>query len=340
LARKAATHLKWTHLNPDKVKEQQRLCATVPERKMKTIINSAKQRGIDVNLDEIAEMEAKLSLECEYCGFVPNKDNNESINGLDRVVSSSSLGYTNANTVPCCATCNAMKGPLDVDVFVWNVRNINTYLEFKFSRSFAADAPRVKMPPFSGRAELREAPKKKKSDFLTREEKIDLWSSPCYLCGRSLSFGIDRVDASGDYTTQNTKPCCTDCNYMKKDMRVCDFRTHVAFVDKKTRMWTLGDVADKPFKVLGGKTREPVAVWDDDGTRIVIIFPSLDMASRMIRVSQVAISRSIQNGTKCQGHRLTKVSAREYREQALDSEVKRRVLMFFASLPRSAISGK
>ena len=325
LRRNATTHLAWALKNPEKVKEQQRLCATVPARKMKTIVTSAEQRDIDVSVDDVDEMQTKLSMACEYCGFTPTDE--ESLNGLDRV--DSALGYTNANTVSCCATCNAMKGPLDVDVFVTNVRSIERTDAF-VGRIDAADAPRFKMKPFSGRAELRDAPQKDKTDLLTRDAKRELWSSSCYLCGQTPSFGIDRVDASGDYTGDNSKPCCTDCNYMKKDLHLRDFRAHIGYVAAHTRMWTLGDVADKPFKIFGGKTRTPLAVLDDDGMRL--IFPSGCTAGAMIGVSHNKVMKAIQNGTKCKGHTWAVATSREFREQTKIDGITRRAHNFLARI--------
>ena len=322
LERNAKMQIRWNLGNPEKVKQQQRLTATVPGRKIKTIVTSAKKRGVDVNIDDISEMQNKLTLECEYCGFFPNEK--ESLNGLDRV--DSELGYSANNTVPCCATCNAMKGPLDIDVFISNVRRISSYRNLVVT----TDAqPRERLAPFSGRAELREAPKKKKIVFLSNEEKVALWSSPCYLCGFSTSFGIDRVDAGGNYSLDNSKPCCTDCNYMKKDLSLFDFETHITFVCQRTNIWTLRDVTDKPFKVFGGRTRDPVAVWDGAKN---IIFPSIITASRMIGVSHMAIINAIRDCNNCKGHKWTKSSAREYRRQMLDVDIGHCVRIFFLNL--------
>ena len=315
LARNATSHLAWAHKNPDTMKENTRLCATVPSRKMKTILTSAKKRGIDVNMEDIEDMRNKLSLECDYCGFMPN--DYESLNGLDRV--DSDIGYTSVNTVSCCAACNAMKGPLDTDVFFTNVRNINAFSEC----SFDVDAPRERLPAFGGRAELREAPKKEKANFLTKENKIELWSSSCYLCGQSPAFGIDRVDANGDYTVENSKPCCTDCNYMKKDMDLDDFKTQIAHIAEHTKMWTLGDITDKPMITFGGKIREPVAVLDN-GARI--IFPSGGVAGTMMGIAGNQIIKSIQNGTKCKGRNWSRATVSEFRKQSGIVGINKRVL--------------
>ena len=39
-------------------------------------------------------------------------------------------------------------------------------------------------------------------------------TSECYYCGGS-GGGIDRIDSSLGYTTNNTRPCCFQCNLMK-----------------------------------------------------------------------------------------------------------------------------
>lgn len=68
---------------------------------------------------------------------------------------------------------------------------------------------------------------------LKREDFIKLITDNCYYCGDSpktekisynkhknvlLYNGIDRVDNTKGYTIDNTVTCCTECNFMKKDM--------------------------------------------------------------------------------------------------------------------------
>jgi 5-methylcytosine-specific restriction endonuclease McrA len=83
---------------------------------------------------------------CSYCGSPPNtphghfKLNGDSklngpyiSNGIDRV--DSSKGYTLANSVPCCKTCNLMKHELSIDNFLKHIEllynNINKIKEIK-----------------------------------------------------------------------------------------------------------------------------------------------------------------------------------------------------------------
>ena len=64
---------------------------------------------------------------------------------------------------------------------------------------------------------------------------------PCMYCGDSLETkynqdgfngnfvytGIDRVNNDEGYTKDNAIPCCSTCNYMKKNLSVTDFLNHV-----------------------------------------------------------------------------------------------------------------
>lgn len=54
---------------------------------------------------------------------------------------------------------------------------------------------------------------------LTDEEAKTMLTSPCIYCKHlDLSVrvnGIDRLDSSKPYTTENCRSCCKDCNYMK-----------------------------------------------------------------------------------------------------------------------------
>lgn len=51
---------------------------------------------------------------------------------------------------------------------------------------------------------------------------------PCYYCGEDEKLrGIDRKDNNFGYTKDNSVPCCTACNMMKKILTVDDFFSHV-----------------------------------------------------------------------------------------------------------------
>jgi len=51
---------------------------------------------------------------------------------------------------------------------------------------------------------------------LTKEEFLKLLLSPCHYCGGD-GYGVDRKDSSVGYSKENSLPCCSQCNYMKRD---------------------------------------------------------------------------------------------------------------------------
>ncbi len=39
--------------------------------------------------------------------------------------------------------------------------------------------------------------------------------------------GLDRIDSTKGHTKENVVPCCTRCNYMKSNMTLEDFKSHI-----------------------------------------------------------------------------------------------------------------
>lgn len=75
--------------------------------------------------------------------------------------------------------------------------------------------------------------KRKKEFELTFEVFSELKSRPCTYCGEiSKKIGIDRIDNSKGYTIENSTPCCTICNMMKKTLDVKDFIDHITKIYK------------------------------------------------------------------------------------------------------------
>ena len=67
---------------------------------------------------------------------------------------------------------------------------------------------------------------------LTKEQVIELCEKPCFYCGKERCLGIDRVDNSKGYTTDNVVPCCGCCNKMKMDLELNFFLSHVEQIHK------------------------------------------------------------------------------------------------------------
>ena len=83
--------------------------------------NEGKKRILTMELTK-EQFFKLLMLPCYYCGT------NENI-GVDRVFNEKP--YSKLNCVSCCGTCNKMKGPLDGDVFLKLVQNIQRHQDMQ-----------------------------------------------------------------------------------------------------------------------------------------------------------------------------------------------------------------
>lgn len=89
--------------------------------KFREYIKGAKKRGIDFLLSKESFYNL-LDKSCTYCGSNEN-------NGVDRY--NNQEGYTEANSVPCCSTCNILKGRYDGDNFINQILKISEYVNNK-----------------------------------------------------------------------------------------------------------------------------------------------------------------------------------------------------------------
>jgi hypothetical protein len=227
---------------------------------------------------------AKFSEACMYCAFTPTVD--EQLNNLDRVDMSGP--YSAANTIPCCATCSVMKGFFHDDEFISHVRRIIGHTTLTDLAMASA-------------SEIQE-------DLLSDAEKIEMWSSPCGMCGRTPAFGID-----------NNMSCCPDCSFMKRDMPMDKFKRHIALINDNTRLKVLTDIIDLPLKAFGTRVREPVAVLDD-ALIPVLVFPSMDACARMIGTTSQAVLKALKTGGFCRKRKWVRATPRMYRTQVCDTE--------------------
>lgn len=60
-----------------------------------------------------------------------------------------------------------------------------------------------------------------------------LISSDCNYCSEPHAGGVDRADNTEGYTRHNSVPCCSTCNYAKRDMTVENFLNWAARVAKR-----------------------------------------------------------------------------------------------------------
>ncbi|KAL6761325.1 hypothetical protein V8C86DRAFT_881549 [Haematococcus lacustris] len=139
-----------------------------------------------------------------------------------------------------------MKGSLQPDEFLYIARRVEAY--GGVGEAALGDAGYRNRDPFVRK--MGAYPKVKK-DLLTPEQKVYLWGSSCYLCGRSPALGIDRLDSNGSYTPNNALPCCSNCNYMKSGWNLDDFEAQLKHILAHTRAWVLNDVGGMPLVGVG-----------------------------------------------------------------------------------------
>lgn len=93
--------------------------------------------------------------------------------------------------------------------------------------------------------------KRKSLPFVfSKDEFRNVTQSNCYYCGTSplmehwhtkwarapyISNGIDRYDNNLGYTHENSVPCCSECNYLKRDIHGDAFIAHIEQINNNIR---------------------------------------------------------------------------------------------------------
>ncbi len=213
LKRNAETMAKWRENNPDKVQISNQARVENPKYAYKSYLTKCELRDIKMELSpEIFEL---LVLQpCYYCGIIQTKG----FNGVDRM--DSTRGYEIDNCVSCCDECNTMKGALDNATFIKRAEHILTYNGIINENLH----PRI----FSNHKSSNYLYYKKSAHergycFELSEEVFEnIKNQNCYICGKSNNSrhtnGIDRYDNTVGYTIDNCRPCCGQCNIMKKEL--------------------------------------------------------------------------------------------------------------------------
>lgn len=94
---------------------------TNPKRRFSKYVDNARRKNIAFNLS-FEEAWAMFLESCNYCGADADET---TLNGIDRIDSNGI--YELKNCVPCCQTCNMMKGILVRESFVEKCLQISDY---------------------------------------------------------------------------------------------------------------------------------------------------------------------------------------------------------------------
>lgn len=218
IALRTESHRKWIEKNKERYDKTSKIYNQSLDGIIRTYLASGTSKGLiprdEKNRNLVRELVRELCpKKCFYCGVCGEK----TLNGIDRI--NSKLGYLESNCVPCCSLCNYIKGDADILTFLSKIQEIcifNTLENIKNPVSLTRfkGSPRC-LSDYKIRAQ------KKNLEFqLTKEEFNNLLKQDCYICGvksEDNSIGIDRIDNDKGYTLDNCRPCCSICNYMKRD---------------------------------------------------------------------------------------------------------------------------
>lgn len=209
LKKQAENAKNWRDANPEKVKKMNQKRVESIDNHLTSYKESARKKGLVFELGDVFHEMVKSP--CYYCGIIQEKG----FNGIDRL--DCTKGYTRENTVPCCEMCNFMKGDESPNTFIHHVEHILTHQGIVEGRRF--ERKNTKGGSYN---DYKKSAEKKKLEFLLTEEtfKQEIMKD-CYLCGKQKMDahcnGLDRFDNTNGYLIENVRPCCGNCNYMKRD---------------------------------------------------------------------------------------------------------------------------
>lgn len=205
-------------MHPEKCVRTYRGAIKSSDRRVSECQRSAKKRDISYELtsDQTKQL---ITDKCFYCGSQPIDCK---FNGIDRLDHNES--YVFENCVTSCSICNYMKACHDPLVFINLCEHILTYLQ-KITGTLH---PELFMNFNMGKSadflydEYRRSANKRKYEWSLSTDNVEyITNQPCYLCGKLTTNehtnGIDRHDNTIGYIISNCRPCCGNCNYLKRD---------------------------------------------------------------------------------------------------------------------------
>lgn len=182
-------------------------------------VKGAQKRKIHFALSKTRFNELILQ-PCFYC----NHKKDGEVNGIDRL--NNNQGYQEDNVVPCCETCNSMKGSQHPQEFVDKLHTIHLFhstaipiseaLVEKWKSTYVSKTQPV-YKTYAKNANTRNI-----KFTLSEQDFAGIIVQPCYLCCIKGPSGIDRFNNTLGYFKENCRPCCGHCNLLKKDQRYED----------------------------------------------------------------------------------------------------------------------
>lgn len=226
LKKNAENAKQWRENNPEKVVDNNENKKNSKQLQYTVYSRTARDKRLDFDLS-FSDFNNIVSEPCYYCDIIQDKG----FNGIDR--KDSNIGYTLDNCVSSCTMCNFMKGSYGVDYFYHKIEHILTYngiIKGNYCYELMCDISGTPYYHYKHRAN-----KKRIAFDITNEMYNKMRQSPCYICGKEGNHlhnnGIDRINNQEGYTITNIQPCCSECNYMKRDYDMNDW------IDKMSKIY-------------------------------------------------------------------------------------------------------
>lgn len=115
----------------------------------------------------------------------------------------------------------------------------------------------------------------KKFDFdITESQFKEITSKDCYICGKKNSSnhqnGIDRYDSKIGYLFANCRPCCGECNYLKREYDYDNFmdklksiNNHFIHLSSINTELFFDDLTEKPETIQENKLENNLVKVED-----------------------------------------------------------------------------
>jgi hypothetical protein len=191
------------------------------DTKFKVYIRSARIRNIKFEID-FDFCKKLFTGECYYCKQKYIEGGH--LIGIDRV--DNKIGYIETNCVSCCKICNFIKCTMDKEILYEKIKHIMSYIKLSSNLYINNDVFKDSSST-SYESHLKRLNDKKFDTDFDIEYYYKLKNHNCYICGKESHQyhinGIDRIDSKIGYLKNNSLPCCTDCNYMKKNYEFSEF---------------------------------------------------------------------------------------------------------------------
>lgn len=216
---KAEYVAEWRKQNPENVKITNSKRKASLDAKLSYYKYRASKSGIKWELMDEEAFEY-FKGKCHFCGIEPGESNN----GIDRL--NNSIDYVSNNVVSCCEMCNMIKSGISESILIERSRAILAHIgiiDDEYGCTYAY--------PYRICASFNKyisSAKQRNINFnLENDCYYDLINQCCYLCGTETYYrntnGIDRVSSSQNYDFENVRPCCSECNYLKKEYDYDEF---------------------------------------------------------------------------------------------------------------------